>query len=54
MRALTEMGLPVKIDLMPNEIFESIRFDRDEQRIAPTIPNTPTAFGASSCNPIAS
>jgi hypothetical protein len=34
MQALTEMGLPVKIDLLPNEISDSIRFDRDEQHRA--------------------
>lgn len=31
MRALQELGLSVKIDLLPNEITDPIPFDRDEQ-----------------------
>src|SRR5260370_35938853 len=31
MTALDELGLPVKIDIMPNEIPNPIPFDRDEQ-----------------------
>jgi hypothetical protein len=31
MNALTELGLPVKIDMLPNEIENPVRFDHDEE-----------------------
>jgi Family of unknown function (DUF5996) len=31
MNALTELGLPVKIDMLPNEIEDPVRFDQDEE-----------------------
>src|SRR5260370_15934233 len=34
MKALTELDLPVKIDLVPNEIQNPIPFDRDEEHLS--------------------